>query len=338
MKIFEDILDDILIEADIGRRNFIKAAGGTIVSLLSGIGLPTNFITPLAQGKKIYLSLSAIQTTGIDFGSINLDKNFADLKIIFDALNKARVNILCANEEIGHEEDFVLFMSLTAEQLIELHKEGFELNINQDGHGNITHDGFQGPYGNIKWKEVEVSVEKDDIFYYDDYIKIKNPYLTFWNNIARFDPYSAVRHSETLNKLRKAFGGYVQPPILMTSSPADRVGGIWDEDNIHNIDSWESYDIEVEKYKADLEEADSKNNNNEESKEDQKIPYDPYDEYSKDRWSSEGGLAESIKSLHQRVLSEAITLTQAFDQINILGQDKDKQQAFKISLISRLIN
>jgi hypothetical protein len=279
------------------------------------MGLPVRFLNPLSKGNKLFLNVIAAEAGSKDLGSYNLEQDLNSVNILFNALNKVRAGLFRSSED--DDIDYQVSTSLTADQILELEKLGFVFEFNDDGDQGLI---INGPFK----AQFFASLDKDDIFYFDEYYKVKHPLLDLWNNFFRFDPFSAVNYPDTIAKLRKAFGGFIKPPVYMGD-----LQGLALNDNIHKIDSWESYEDVVKDLKKRVDKSGDIGKN---------TPYDVYDEFSKDRWSSEGGFSEYIDILRHNLIHEGMTIEDAFEKINISCKNHSLNEAIKINLLSHIID
>lgn len=119
MPYFETELDLILQEADINRREFLRKAGGGLLSSMVNVGIPLqtakNFIAPnLAEIPKIFLKM-----TYWDYSQTPLDE---ELNEIINAHNKLR-QMVGAKQDIMsgvNEEMYEFGVWLTPQQMTEI--------------------------------------------------------------------------------------------------------------------------------------------------------------------------------------------------------------------------
>jgi hypothetical protein len=298
-------LIEILLEAGVNRRQFLKQGGGTVLSTLLTQGIPLDIAKKAASGKPLFatFTLPGFDGYGDSSGwlSMGLSDAFKQVSTLYSHLEKIGASpILCSDAPDWGEAEIHYSVPLTTNVL-----KGFDAEWSEDklwGTLNL-------PSNNMTFFVGDPSNPDDQL---SPIANQTNPFIDFWNNQACFDTAGALNNAGFVKRLFANFGDKLKELQLLSGSGRYSSSLPWDkfDDFVKNPDKYfhdyskDPWDNEVRNDGVNPDGAEQVEEPEEPNPDD---GYDDYDKYLMSTMGNEGGFAmESFSKALNAILSEAV--------------------------------
>lgn len=308
------IIKELLLEADVNRRDFLKTSGAAIASSLLGAGIPAPIVKSALAGAPKIMNIT-IASWDMSRGEwTNLAEISDEVAKLFSFFKRSGIPVKHAATDY---ENYAYEIELTPENLKRIGK-----HVMWDS----EEDGIIDFENGLQFEWIAYDGDGDDRFDSTDN-NVNHPIIDFWNNYAKFDGSNAAQNSGFVNKIRREYGDKLELPRVQ--SPSGDVEELdWDQ--------FGEYCSGPDEYFDEFDDDDSMFLDQfiEQFEEE---PYDEYDEHLRSQWSTEGGFTESIQKLYQRIRNQSITLTEALQWVNDLKWPKAEQEKLAVYYIQKTI-
>jgi hypothetical protein len=325
----------------LNRRDFLKRSGASLASTLLSQGIPSLVVSKAVAGKPL---IAMFSLPAWDPYEVSLIGNFDDAFRSVSAIH-AQLKKMGASPVFHFDGEFSAYYSiqLTPEILKNFDVEWVEKDHTdpyqnfygkQSPHGvlkNFKPPAERGKYRGWSWGDHRPGTfntidDFDDLqfgpMHTTDQI---NPFVDFWNSMAKYDAQGVSKNAGFVKRLHASFGDKLDELQIIKNEGSEVVSLSWDK--------FDDFAENPEKYLADDEEylADNEPKEEPESEPQPEVgdwtPTTPFPEA--------GGLAESIEMLCSKIHNGDITLVEALDWTKRSGWPRDAQQQLAVRYVER---